>query len=194
VTSVASPLVDAGVDETVAATLDLAQEFGGGQLLLSDFRVAFILANHARRQALERLFGVLPDQDTLLTLVLAMTLAQATHLRAQRWLKEPSIPAGVDGMLAGASVRELLYGVAGTPTRDAPFLGSLLMFAVLAGTAGPVAAKSLRVLRGSSHQMATGFHHRYGYLVDPGHWRGRRAQRRNHVGPNGRAAQPLSVS
>jgi hypothetical protein len=32
-----------------------------------------------------------------------------------------------------------------------------------------------------SRGMTTGFHHRYGYLVDPGHWRERRARRRSGV-------------
>ena len=43
---------------------------------------------------------------------------------------------------------------------------------------GGTARSGLHGLRGSGHIADVAFHKRYGYLIDPGHWRQRRAQRR----------------
>lgn len=171
--------VDAGTGQELVAALRLAEEFGGGRLLLSDLRVAFLLMNDARHRTVARLFGVSPDQANLVTLIAVMMLAEAAHRKVQRLFSAPSVPSPGDGLVAGASLRELLLGVAGSPARDVPFSGPLLAIAVLGGTVGPTAFKSLRAIGDSSRKMTVGFHHRYGYVVDPGHWRRRRAQRQN---------------
>ena len=71
-------------------------------------------------------------------------------------------------------LREALCRVAGPDARDTPALASLLAIAVI----GATARSGLHGLRGSGHSADVAFHKRYGYLVDPGHWRQRRAQRR----------------
>ena len=52
-----------------------------------------------------------------------------------------------------------------------------LVLAVVGGTAGPTAMKSIRAIRAGSNRASLAFHHRYGFLVDAGQWRARRAQR-----------------
>jgi hypothetical protein len=169
--------LDARAGADLVGALRLADEFGGARLLLSDMRTAFLLVNHARHRTIARLFGVSSDQANLLTLVAALTLAEAVHEKVERLLSAPSVPSLGDGLLASASLRELLAGVAGPPAHETPLSSTLLMIAVVGGTAGPAGLKSLRAIKASSHRMAVGFHHRYGYIVDPGHWRQRRAQR-----------------
>jgi hypothetical protein len=172
-----SDVAHAGVEAEDVAALRLAEEFGDARLLLSDLRVACLLINHARHRTIARLFGVPRDQANLLTLVAVMTLAGAVNDRIQTMLRGPSVPSLGDGLLAGASLRELLRGVAGPSAGDAPLLGTLLTIGVLGGIAVPAAAKSLRATRASSQRLHVAFRHRYGYLVDPGHWRARRATR-----------------
>lgn len=173
----AEPPAPADGEQAHVAALTLGEEFGGGRLLLSDMRLAFLLTNQARLRTIARLFGIPPDQANLLTLVGAITLATAAQARVQRLLKGPPLPTMGGGLWAGSWARELMFGVAGLPPGETPLPGNLLMIAVVAGAAGPVAIKSLRTIRSSSHRAALDFHHRYGYIVDPGHWRQRRARR-----------------
>jgi hypothetical protein len=65
-------------------------------------------------------------------------------------------------------------GSSGGVRRSVFALGTLLAIAVIGGTA----RSGLHGVRGSGHQADVAFHQRYGYLVDPGHWRARRAKRR----------------
>lgn len=177
----------ASVPEQLASAVELAEEFGDSRLLVSDLRVGFLLLNNVRLRAIARLFGVGPEQANLLTFVIALWLAQGAQLQVKRLSKPPPLPSAGDGLLVGGSVQELVGWLAGPPTRDTPVLGVLLTLAVVCGTAGPVALKSVRAARAGSYRASHAFHHRYGYLVDPGHWRAQRAQRRGaaqaHDGP-----------
>ncbi len=156
---------------------DGARPSGGSNLLLADARTAFLLANAARHRALERLFGISPDQANAVTVIGLILLAQTAHDKVGRFLRAPGPPSLADGAFLDASLRNALRGVAGPTVADAPGLSTLLALAVLGTAARPVASESLRALKSSSHRLTFGFHHRYGYLVDPGHWRERRAQR-----------------
>jgi hypothetical protein len=71
-------------------------------------------------------------------------------------------------------IREALCRVAGPDSRDTPLLTTLLAIAVIGGAA----RSGLHGMRRSGHQADVAFHKRYGYLIDPGRWRQRRAQRR----------------
>ena len=155
----------------------LSEEFGGSRLLVSDLRLAFTLANHARYRAIARLFGIGPDQANLLTLVLALTLADAAPAKVKQLLLGLPHPSAGDGLLAAGAWRQLLTAIAGPSDNATPFFGALLTIGLLSGTVAPRAVELARVVRTESHRIATGFHHRYGYIVDPGHWRARRAQR-----------------
>lgn len=167
----------AAAAEQLATALTLEAEFGGGRLLLSDLRTAFLLANHARLRVIARMFGVSPEQANLLTAVAVLTLAQTAQAKARWLLRGPPVPSLGSGIFAGNAVGDVLRAVAGSPARDTPFAGMLLAAAVLWARGGPATVKSARAISAGSHRAALGFHHRYGYIVDPGHWRQRRARR-----------------
>lgn len=148
----------------------------GARVLRTDIRVASLLANDARHQVIARVFGVPPEQQNLLTMVAILALAETAAERLRRMRQGPPLPSANGSLFATASVKELLVSIAGSPARDTPSAGTLLALAVVGGAAAPAALRSIRVVRGASRRMTSGFHHRYGYLVDPGHWRERRAR------------------
>jgi hypothetical protein len=152
---------------------------GGATLLFSDARLAFMFCNEARYRTLARVFGVPRDQANIATLIAALLAADAAH-GVGKWVLRPGpAPTAADGVLGGAALRELLCRVAGPGARETPLLATLLTIAVVGGTARRVAGRSGRAIRSSSHLADVQFHKRYGYLIDPGHWRQRRAERRN---------------
>jgi hypothetical protein len=165
----------ASLAEPDIAGLDIAEP--DRRLLISDLRVAFLLANHARYRAITRLFGVSPDQVNLMTLIVILLVADKAYDGMTRVVRVPGAPSLGDGLLAGGALRESARAIAGPAARDTPLLGVLVMAALLGNTVRPAVAKSIHEIRTSSHRMALGFHHRYGYIVDPGHWRERRARR-----------------
>jgi hypothetical protein len=158
------------------ATLSLAEEFGGESLLISDVRIALMLVNAARRTIVDRMFGVDEDQRNLLTLIAVLMMAGAVHDRAHRLLRVPAGPTRGDWILGDGLFQELLCSIAGPTSREPPILGTLLASAVVVGAVRPALVKSADALAGSSRRTSAHFHHRYGYLIDPGHWRGKRAQ------------------
>ncbi len=154
-----------------------ARQATGATLLLSDVRTAWVLVDELRYRALARLFGVSRSQANLVTIVGISMLAEAVHDRAVQVLTAPIAPTGMDGVLFVAGARGLLREVAGPPSAAIPGAAALMAFAVVGGHLGPSLASSLREARERSRRMSAGFHRRYGYLVDPGHWRERRARR-----------------
>lgn len=150
----------------------------GARVLRTDVRVAALLGNYARRRTIARMFGASPEQANLVTMVAVLAIAQATSEYIQRLAAGPPVPSATEGLFVSASLKELLSSVAGPPSRETPSAGTLLALALVGGTAGPAVFRSTRAARSASRRMATGFHHRYGYLVDPGHWRQQRALRR----------------
>lgn len=154
----------------------------GAARLAGDVRTAFLLANEARHQGMARVFGVPREQETLLTWIVILMLADRAGEQLRRVLQAPGPSSASDALLGTAAVRELLYGLAGPASRDTSMIGTLLTAAVIGGAAGRALAKSVRGIRSSSRGLDIKFHHRYGYLVDPRHWRQRRAQRREAAG------------
>jgi hypothetical protein len=155
---------------------DIAESADGRRLFLSDLRVAFLLANHARHRAVARLFGVSEDQANMVTLIALLMVADKAYAGITRVVRVPAPPSWGDGLLVGGAVRASARGIVGPAASDTPLLGVLVVAAVVGTTLRPAVAKSIHEIRTSSHRMALGFHHRYGYLVDPGHWRERRAR------------------
>jgi hypothetical protein len=161
-----------------------ASDVDGARLFVSDMTTAFLLVNDARHRAIERLLGVPRDQANVATLIAALIVAQAAQDHARRVFRAPATPAAGDMLLGTATARELLRGMAGPTSRETPLLGTLLALAVLGGPAFRAARGSLHGIRTSSRRANAGFRHRYGYLVDPGHLRERRARRRRARAPS----------
>ena len=156
----------------------LAHELHGNRLLLTDIRTGYLLINRARRLAIARLFGVGKDDEYILTLIAVILVAQAAHDQLQKLTKGAISPGGLDATFGFISFRELLCRVAGPASRNAPALGTLLAIAVLGGAVSPAIRKSARGVRNGAHRIDAAFHRRYGYLIDAGHRRERRAQLR----------------
>jgi uncharacterized protein YcfJ len=156
----------------------VAERSDGAVLLLADARTAFILINHVRKRALVRVFGVPPEHVNVVTAIGLVLIADAAHDRVVRLLGSSPAPTRGDALIAGASVRALVGGIAGPSLDEMRGLGALITVAVAARAMGPAAARSMHALRSNSHRLTLGFHGRYGYLVDPGHWRERRARAR----------------
>lgn len=160
----------------------VARAVGGGALLVADWGTVFALLNHGRRLAIARAFGVQGRDANIVTVLALALMARAARERAQR-LTSAATPAGPDVFVGFASVREVIMTIAGPKAREMPGVPALIMIGVLGAAAGPAVAKSLQRARGTSQRMNTGFHDRYGYLVDPGHRRQGRADRRRQAGP-----------
>jgi len=150
----------------------------GRRLLSSDLRLALMFANDARYRVVQRTFGVPRDQVNLATLVAVAGLAEAMRVQSRKVRGAAKPPSTADNMIGLTIVSELLRSVGGPVSEDTPLMGPLIALAILSGGARALARRSARGVYGSSHKMDVAFHHRYGYLVDPGHWRARRAQRR----------------
>ncbi|HEX4009555.1 MAG TPA: hypothetical protein VHX62_06090 [Solirubrobacteraceae bacterium] len=151
----------------------------GGNLLLSDLRTGYLLLNELRYRAIVGTFGVSRQQANLVTLVGVSMVAQALQDRATRLLRVTGPPMAMDGALTVAGLRGVLCQVAGVPSADVPGAGALLAMGILGGAFAPTLTRALRGLRADSLRLSTDFHHRYGYLVDPGHRRARRARTRD---------------
>lgn len=123
----------------------------------------YLLADDARRRAIERVFGVPRDEKSgLLTLFALAAVISATQSRV------PSRPArpGVSGVVFGfGAVREAAYDVAGPWARESPAFGTLLAFALVGATARVAVRKSAHGVKAASHQAYAEFHHRYGHLI-----------------------------
>ncbi len=166
----------------VASVLDAAiPETGRFRLLASDVRFAFVLVNEARCRAIQAIFGVPREQANVITLFALLLGAQALADRASRVIRAPAPSSPGELLFGAASAREVLRQISGPGVGDTPLLGTLIMFAIL-GTAGRrLLTQALRSLRESSRRADVRFHQRYGYLIDPGNLRRRRALRHSQL-------------
>ena len=151
---------------------------GGADQLFADARVAALLAGDARDRAMARLLGVSKEQAGLAGLIVLALAGEALYGAGKRVFAPGGPPTATDGMLLAATARELLLRAAGLPADGTPLLGTLLVAAVALTTARRVATRSRTAIRTSSSRTNARFHHRYGYLIDPGHRREHRAIRR----------------
>ena len=137
-----------------------------------------LFANEARCRVMQRTFGVSRDQVNLATLVALGGLAEAMRTQSRKMRSAAGVPSTADNMIGVTLASELLRSIGGPVSDDTPLIGPLIAVAMIGAGARAVTRRSARGVYGSSHKMDVAFHHRYGYLVDPGHWRARRAQRR----------------
>lgn len=121
----------------------------------SDPRVAYVLLREARCRTLERAFGVPRDQQFLLTLVLLGMAGRAAAIRAQRAMNSVPGRPSRNGLLIGSSMLdEAAHMLAGDSTPDAPLVGSLVAFALLAALARPAAHDVRAAVRSTRAQLA----------------------------------------
>jgi hypothetical protein len=153
----------------------------GAKLLLTDARVAFLLANDARYRMLERRFGIPREQANVATVVgalIAVETSQRMATRTRTVVQARRSQTPTDALLGMGAMREGMRAIAGPTAADEPLFGTLLMLAILARPARRIALRTAHGVGGSMRRLDTSFRNRYGYLVDPGHLRERRSERR----------------
>ena len=117
--------------------------------LLVDVKVASLLAGHARRRVVTQVFGI-PEEDQtfLVTIIVLGAGASVVGGAVSRFVPHPTRG---DFAMGGAVVDTGLRAMVGAPTSAVPAAGALLAFALLAHSARPAVAASLRGARGVAH-------------------------------------------
>jgi hypothetical protein len=148
--------------------------FNAGRLFLADARLALLVLDHGRQRSLSRLFGVSGRQADLLSLVLALSAAEAAYGATRRVMGAPLAISGADVALGGFALREGMLGIAGPGSRAVPSAGALLTIGALGGLAIPALRRGTRRLRAAEHRLRQERQRRYDAA--------RRALGRNGVG------------
>jgi len=135
--------------------LDASSRSGLGteELFLADSRLALAALNVGRKWALRRVFGVSREQANLLTLVLALSAAEAAHEATRRVIRAPLRVSGTDAAIGGFLVREAALGIAGPRNRDVPLFGTLMMVAAIAGLALPGLRRAVQGFRATEQRV-----------------------------------------
>ena len=116
---------------------------------------------------MQRLFGIPPSEKSgLATLVALLALGEALQRRTEG-MSRPSPPTFPGYVIGVALVRELAYDIAGPWSRESPYFGTLMAFALIGRTARVAVRESRRGVRKLSHRGFTEFEHRYGHLIRP---------------------------
>ena len=132
---------------------------GVARMLLVDVGVRSLLIGDARRRAVTRVFGVPPNEQSLLvTLILLGAVGTVARGLAPRQFPRPSrTHAAVGGTLMSSTLR----GIAGVPSGSMPLAGGLIAFALLSHSLRPTVAGSLREVRAFAHGIGSAFGVRY---------------------------------
>lgn len=158
----------------------IRQQREGRVLFARDARIALALLNEARYRNLERYLGISKDQANIATLILLMIAGERAQHYAKRMLAGVKIPLAhsVDDLVVfHGSVRGLLLEATGLDRENPPlFFGPVIALVFVTPPARRLLRKSIHSIRDPLHRAAVSFHGRYGYLVDPGHWREQRAR------------------
>jgi hypothetical protein len=161
----------------VSADISGAPMSSAGRTFLADARIALTALNWTRYRVLSRMFGVSREQANLLTFVLALNAANATHDVLQRILRHPWPLSGGDTGIAVFLVREAGFGIAGPKAREVRLFGALIAVAAIGGVTRPGIRRALHSLHvaeqrfvqerrriyGAAQQAGTGFGRRSGW-------------------------------
>jgi hypothetical protein len=97
------------------------------------------------------MFGASREQANALTVVLALTAADASLRNARRLTH--ARPSSGDAAMAGFLMRDAALGVAGPTARAFPLAGTLLAGAMLAGIALPQLRRAMHGVRAAEHRV-----------------------------------------
>ena len=134
-------------------------DIGVARMVSVDVGVRSLLMGEARRRAVARMFGVPPeDQSLLVTMILLGAAGSAVRGFAPRpWPRPSRTHAAVGGSLMNAMLR----GIAGGPSEKVPFAGGLIAFALLSHSLRPALAGSAREVRALAHGIGSALGARY---------------------------------
>jgi hypothetical protein len=132
---------------------------GVARMLFVDVGVRSLLIGEARRRAVTRVFGIPPeDQSLLVTLILLGAAGTVARGLAPGPLPRPSrTHAAVGGTLVNTTLR----GIAGPPSATVPLAGGLIAFALLSHSLRPTVAGAIHEVRAFAHGIGTAFGVRY---------------------------------
>jgi hypothetical protein len=129
--------------------MDDATSLSGPRLFASEVIIAFLLLNEIRHRLIARLFGVSREDANIVTAVAIGSLPTAIHDRVEQvTVRRPSV---VDVAIGAAVLKEAVSGLAGDSSKDIPFFGGLVAFAVLGKSFHPILRESLHGARRSVH-------------------------------------------
>ena len=124
-----------------------------GQIFPSDPRAAFVLLNESRYRTIQGVFGVRRDQVNLMSLVAAMTVAEAVHAKTQRLRRSLRGPTRGDMILGDAFLNGLGQQIMGPSTREVPFLAALIGAAAVGTVAVRVVRRSAQDVKVASREV-----------------------------------------
>lgn len=139
----------AGADRT-----DGRPGFSAERLFIADSRLAFGVANYARHQALNRVFGVPREQANLLTLVLLLSAGPPAVAGLWRAVRLPlAMATGANAGVGVFALRTATRGIAGPAASEVPHFEALLVLAVAGGMAMPQLRRAFRGARKAEHRV-----------------------------------------
>src|SRR5689334_1079029 len=110
---------------------ETSTSFGAPQLFLSDVRLALVVLNHVRYEALRWAFGVSREQANALTAVLVLSAADGLYMAGRKVadLRPPAVSAS-DAGIGAVALRDAALSVAGPANRAVPGFDTLLVLAM----------------------------------------------------------------
>jgi hypothetical protein len=128
------------------------------KMLFVDVGVRSLLAGEARRRAVTRLFGVPPqDQSLLVTLIVLGAAGSAIRGFAPRLPR----PSGTQAAFGGTLLNTALRGIAGPPAATVPLAGGLIALAVVSHALRPTVVGAVHDARAMAHAVGSAFGARY---------------------------------
>jgi hypothetical protein len=138
--------------------LDTATVYGA-RLLISDMRLASLLATEARQLAITRVFGVAPqDQSWLVTIVLCGSVAAVAWDALAKLVPHPTT---ADVKIGGSLLNMTARGLAGLPTRTMPLAGAVIALVLVSRDA----REALQEFLVARRWLVADFRRRYGHLI-----------------------------
>jgi hypothetical protein len=128
---------------------------GGARLLFGDGILLFLLLNEARHRIVAWVFGVAREDSNLVTTLAIGAVAEVLGDAAPP-IRRPARPSVADTAIGAAALKETAHRIAGDSSRDTPFFGALIAFALLGRSFRPLVRGSFRGVRGSFRGVIAG--------------------------------------
>jgi hypothetical protein len=127
-------------------------------MVVVDVGVRSLLLGEARRRAVTRVFGVPPDDQSLLVTLILLGAAGTVVRGLAPPLPRPSRMHAAAG---GAVLNTAFRGIAGPPSATMPLAGGLVAFALLSHSLRPAVTGALHEVRAMGHAIKSAFGVRY---------------------------------
>jgi hypothetical protein len=138
--------------------MSATDEASVARMVVADVGVRSLLLGEARRRAVTRVFGVPPDDQSLLVTLILLGAA-GTVLRGLA----PALPrpSRTHAAVGGTVLNTTLRGIAGAPSATVPLAGGLIAFALLSHSLRPAVAGAVHEVRSLAHEIGSALGVRY---------------------------------